>query len=86
MAMQEEFLEKRGVQITDDPKEDYDVVHLNTIFLSDYLMAKKQNIKVRKSFIMHIPRKKIFAILLSDRILSLHSLKCGSRNVIRREI
>ena len=41
MAMQEEFLEKRGVQITDDPKEDYDVVHLNTIFLSDYLMAKK---------------------------------------------
>lgn len=39
--MQEESLKGNGVEVTTDPKDDYDVVHINTIFPSDYFMAKK---------------------------------------------
>lgn len=39
--MQRESLEENGVQVTRDPKEDYDIVHLNSIFPSDYWMAKR---------------------------------------------
>ena len=41
MTMQKESLKEQHVEVTEDPKEDYDVVHLNTIFPSDLLMAKK---------------------------------------------
>lgn len=41
MAMQKEALLNNGVEVTENPKDDYDVVHINTIFPSDYLMAKK---------------------------------------------
>lgn len=41
MLMQEESLKENGVDITTNPKEDYDVVHINTIFPSDYRMAKR---------------------------------------------
>ena len=32
MVMQEESLKGNGVEVTTDPKDDYDVVHINTIF------------------------------------------------------
>lgn len=48
MAMQKEALLKNGVEVTENPLEDYDVVHINTIFPSDYLMAKKAKKKGKK--------------------------------------
>ncbi len=41
MVMQEESLRENGVEVTTNPKEDYDIVHINTVFPSDYLMAKR---------------------------------------------
>ena len=37
--MQRDSLEENGVQVTTDPREDYDIVHLNSIFPSDYRMG-----------------------------------------------
>lgn len=47
--MQEESLKNSGVEVTVNPAEGYDVVHLNTVFPSDYKMAcraKKEGKKV----------------------------------------
>lgn len=41
MEMQIDSLRKMGVDITTDAKEQYQTIHLNTIFPSDYFMAKK---------------------------------------------
>lgn len=41
MQMQRDSLEEKGVQVTTDPREDYDIVHLNSIFPSDYWMARR---------------------------------------------
>ncbi len=41
MQMQKDSLEENGVFVTTDPAEDYDIVHLNSIFPSDYWMARK---------------------------------------------
>lgn len=38
---QRRALESAGVPYTTDPKDDYDIVHINTIFPSSYLLAKK---------------------------------------------
>ena len=32
MQMQRDSLEENGVEVTTDPREDYDIVHLNSIF------------------------------------------------------
>lgn len=50
--MQEESLRKRGVDITTDPNADYDIVHINTIFPSDYRMAKRAH-KAGKKVVYH---------------------------------
>ena len=50
--MQEESLKGNGVEVTTDPKDDYDVVHINTIFPSDYFMAKKAK-KCGKKVVYH---------------------------------
>ena len=34
-------LKSEQVELTCDPREDFDIVHLNTVFPSDYHMAKK---------------------------------------------
>lgn len=52
MVMQEESLKENGVEVTTDPKEDYDVVHINTIFPSDYFMAKRAK-KQGKKVVYH---------------------------------
>lgn len=52
MVMQEESLKGNGVEVTTDPKDDYDVVHINTIFPSDYFMAKKAK-KCGKKVVYH---------------------------------
>ena len=52
MVMQEEFLKENGVEVTTNPKEDYDVVHINTIFPSDYFMAKRAK-KQGKKVVYH---------------------------------
>lgn len=52
MVMQEESLKGNGVDVTTNPKDDYDVVHINTIFPSDYRMAKKAK-KQGKKVIYH---------------------------------
>lgn len=41
MVMQEESLRKQGMEVTDNPSKEFDIVHLNTVFPSDYRMAKK---------------------------------------------
>ncbi|WP_193726020.1 glycosyltransferase family 4 protein [Anaerosacchariphilus polymeriproducens] len=41
IEMQLDSLRKAGVDITTDVNEDYETVHVNTIFPSDYFMAKK---------------------------------------------
>ena len=38
---QEEALKQNGVVFTENPNEDYDVVHINTVFPTSYLMAKR---------------------------------------------
>ena len=50
--MQEESLKGNGVEVTTDPKDDYDVVHITTIFPSDYFMAKKAK-KCGKKVVYH---------------------------------
>lgn len=50
--MQRESLEENGVEVTRDPKEDYDIVHLNSIFPSDYWMAKRAK-RAGKKVIYH---------------------------------
>lgn len=50
--MQEESLKNNGVEVTDNPLEAYDVVHLNTIFPSDYKMARRAK-KAGKKVIYH---------------------------------
>lgn len=52
MAMQEESLRKSGAKVTTDPNEDYDIVHINTVFPSDYRMAKKAK-KMGKKVVYH---------------------------------
>lgn len=52
MAMQKEALSNYGVEVTENPTEDYDVVHINTIFPSDYFMARKAK-KQGKKVIYH---------------------------------
>lgn len=49
---QKKALELNGVQYTTDPKEDYDIVHINTIFPQSYLAAKKAH-KEGKKVVMH---------------------------------
>lgn len=49
MLMQEESLKEQGIDVTVNPEDDYDVVHINTVFPSDYRMAvraKKDGKKV----------------------------------------
>lgn len=41
MLMQEEALKKNGVNVTVKEKDTYDIVHINTVFPSDYRMAKR---------------------------------------------
>lgn len=41
MFMQKNALKSEQVELTCDPREDFDIVHLNTVFPSDYHMAKK---------------------------------------------
>lgn len=50
--MQRDSLEENGVQVTADPGEDYDIVHLNSIFPSDYWMARKAR-RTGKKVIYH---------------------------------
>ena len=48
MSMQKNALKSEQVELTCDPREDFDIVHLNTVFPSDYHMAKKAKEKERK--------------------------------------
>ena len=45
---QEKALSSVGVQYTTNPKDDYDIIHINTYFLKSYLMAKKARRKGKK--------------------------------------
>ena len=48
MKHQEEALKLVGVDYTFDEKDDFDIVHLNTVSLNSYLMAKKARRKGKK--------------------------------------
>lgn len=52
MAMQEESLRKSGAKVTTNPDEEYDIVHINTVFPSDLRMAKKAK-KQGKKVVYH---------------------------------
>lgn len=52
MVMQEESLKRNGAKVTTNPDEDYDIVHINTVFPSDYRMAKKAK-KQGKKVVYH---------------------------------
>lgn len=41
MQMQENTLKDQGIEVVTNPKEEYDVVHLNSVFPSDYCMARR---------------------------------------------
>lgn len=49
---QKKALELNGVDYTTNPKEDYDIVHINTIFPQSYLASKKAH-KEGKKVVMH---------------------------------
>ena len=48
MSMQKEALLANGVEVTENSEDDYDVVHINTIFPSDYKMAKRAKTEGKK--------------------------------------
>ncbi len=50
--MQEESLRKSGAKVTTNPEEDYDIVHINTVFPSDLRMARKAK-KQGKKVVYH---------------------------------
>lgn len=52
MSMQKEALLANGVEVTENSDENYDVVHINTIFPSDYKMAKRAK-KEGKKVVYH---------------------------------
>ena len=52
MSMQKEALLANGVEVTENSEEDYDVVHINTIFPSDYKIAKRAK-KEGKKVVYH---------------------------------
>lgn len=52
MLMQEDSLKENGVDVTTNPEEKYDVIHINTVFPSDYRMAKKAR-KQGKKVVYH---------------------------------
>jgi 1,2-diacylglycerol-3-alpha-glucose alpha-1,2-glucosyltransferase len=45
---QKKALEKNNINFTTDKKEDYDIIHINTIFLSSYYMSKIAKFKGKK--------------------------------------
>ena len=49
---QKKALELNGVDYTTNPADDYDIVHINTIFPQSYLAAKKAH-KMGKKVVMH---------------------------------
>lgn len=49
---QKEALKRNQVSYTTDPKDDYDIVHINTIFPQSYLAARKAH-KQGKKVVMH---------------------------------
>ena len=51
-------LEDEKIEYTLNPKDDYDILHINTYFLKSYLLAKKQRDKEKKLFIMLILQKR----------------------------
>ena len=52
MSMQKEALLANGVEVTENSEDSYDVVHINTIFPSDYRMAKRAK-KEGKKVVYH---------------------------------
>ena len=54
MQMQRDSLEENGVEVTTNPEDDYDIVHLNSIFPSDYRMAKKAKRAGKKVFLYRL--------------------------------
>lgn len=52
MFMQKEALLANGVEVTENSEDSYDVVHINTIFPSDYRMAKRAK-KEGKKVVYH---------------------------------
>ena len=54
MFMQKNALKSEQVELTCDPREDFDIVHLNTVFPSDYHMAKKAK-REGKKVVYHCP-------------------------------
>ena len=45
---QKRALEKNGIEYTTDPKDDYDICHINTIFLTSFIMALRAKAKGKK--------------------------------------
>ena len=59
MSMQKEALLANGVEVTENSEDSYDVVHINTIFPSDYRMAKRAKGREKSNYTTHIPQRKI---------------------------
>ncbi len=49
---QEQALDYMGIEHTRNPKDDYDILHINTYFLKSYLLAKKAK-KMGKKVVYH---------------------------------
>lgn len=58
MSMQKEALLANGVEVTENSEDSYDVVHINTIFPSDYRMAKRAK-KEGKKVVYHAHSTKV---------------------------
>lgn len=56
---QKKALTNEGIEWTTNPKDDYDILHINTYFPKSYRLAKKAKKKAKRLFIMHIQLKKI---------------------------
>ena len=45
---QKKALEKKGIEYTLNPKEDYDICHINTIFLTSFIMSLSAKARGKK--------------------------------------
>ncbi len=52
LTHQQEALDSVGIAYTTDPKEDYDILHINTVFPASYLRAKKAK-RLGKKVVYH---------------------------------
>ena len=87
MRHQMAALDSQGIEWTLNEKDDYDILHLNTVGIASEMIAKKLAVKARRSWCMRTAPKKISELFLLSNQVSLfkkrlmHVYQLGDRIV-----